>query len=97
MNNRISSKRVGSDVKPILAFENVSKDYGKLRALDSVSLTVNRVADGPAGCEIAINLIPHTVQNTSLRNLVVGRRVNLEIDLIARYVERMLGAPRTAA
>ena len=42
MNNRISSKRVGSDVKPILAFENVSKDYGKLRALDGVSLTVNR-------------------------------------------------------
>ena len=42
MNTRISHKRVGSDVKPILAFENVSKDYGKLRALDGVSLTVNR-------------------------------------------------------
>ena len=62
-------------------------------AIDGVSLTVNRVADGPAGCEIAINLIPHTVQNTSLRNLAVGRGVNLEIDLIARYVERMLSAP----
>lgn len=61
-------------------------------AIDGVSLTVNRVADGPTGCEIAINLIPHTVQNTSLRNLAVGRGVNLEIDLIARYVERMLGA-----
>ena len=62
-------------------------------AIDGVSLTVNRVADGPAGCEIAINLIPHTVQNTNLRSLSVGRRVNLEIDLIARYVERMLAAP----
>jgi riboflavin synthase len=37
-----------------------------------------------------INLIPHTVQNTALGTLQVGSRVNLEIDLIARYVERML-------
>ena len=61
-------------------------------AVDGVSLTVNRVVDSPASCEIGINLIPHTVANTSLRNLAVGRRVNLEIDLVARYVERMLGA-----
>jgi riboflavin synthase len=60
-------------------------------AVDGVSLTVNRVADLPGGCEISINLIPHTVANTSLRALAPGRRVNLEIDLIARYVERMLG------
>ncbi|MCE9659371.1 MAG: riboflavin synthase [Burkholderiales bacterium] len=60
-------------------------------AVDGVSLTVNSVEDRPSGCEIGINLIPHTVQNTSLRGLAVGRRVNLEIDLIARYVERMLG------
>ncbi|MGZ5249650.1 MAG: riboflavin synthase [Caldimonas sp.] len=66
-------------------------------AIDGVSLTVNRVVDAATGCEIAINLIPHTVQNTSLRQLAVGRRVNLEIDLIARYVERMLGAPRPPA
>ena len=60
-------------------------------AVDGVSLTVNRVDDRASGCAIGINLIPHTVQNTSLRGLAVGRRVNLEIDLIARYVERMLG------
>ena len=60
-------------------------------AVDGVSLTVNRVVDTPAGCEIEINLIPHTVQHTSFRGLAVGRAVNLEIDLIARYVERMLG------
>ena len=66
-------------------------------AVDGVSLTVNTVADSAAGCEIGINLIPHTVQNTSLRNLAVGRKVNLEIDPIARYVERMLGLSPQAA
>jgi riboflavin synthase len=66
-------------------------------AVDGVSLTVNRVEDRASGCAVAINLIPHTVQNTSLRGLAVGALVNLEIDLIARYVERMLGlSSRTA-
>ncbi len=60
--------------------------------VNGVSLTVNTVgdlADGK-GCEISINLIPHTVQNTALGQLRQGSSVNLEIDLIARYVERML-------
>ena len=66
-------------------------------AVDGVSLTVNSVEDRTSGCAIGINLIAHTVQNTSLRGFAVGRRVNLEIDLIARYVERMLGlSPRPA-
>ena len=60
-------------------------------AVNGVSLTVNRVQDLEDGCEIGINLIPHTVQNTALGGLKSGSRVNLEIDLIARYVERMLG------
>jgi riboflavin synthase len=58
--------------------------------LNGVSLTVNTVTDLPSGCEISINLIPHTVDNTALNVLVVGTLVNLEIDQIARYVERML-------
>jgi len=58
--------------------------------VNGVSLTVNQVQDGATGCEVSINLIPHTVQNTALHTLAVGRAVNLEIDLIARYVERML-------
>ncbi len=58
--------------------------------INGVSLTVNQVQDSPAGCEMSINLIPHTVQNTALGTLRVGSSVNLEIDLIARYVERML-------
>ncbi|MDO8346862.1 MAG: riboflavin synthase [Rugosibacter sp.] len=61
-------------------------------AVDGVSLTVNRVVDGAAGTDVSINLIPHTVAVTTLRRLVAGRRVNLEIDLIARYVERMRAA-----
>ena len=66
--------------------------------INGVSLTVNRVTDSAQGCEISINLIPHTVQNTALHALQAGARVNLEIDLIARYVERMLGsaAPKAA-
>jgi riboflavin synthase len=66
-------------------------------AVDGVSLTINRVVDSLVACEIGINLIPHTVANTSLHNLAIGRRVNLEVDLIARYVERMLGAAGRAA
>jgi len=62
--------------------------------VNGVSLTVNQVADLADGCELSINLIPHTLENTTLGELKTGRRVNLEIDLIARYVERMLTAPK---
>ena len=61
-------------------------------AVNGVSLTVNRVADNADGCEISINLIPHTVQHTTLGLLKAGAGVNLEIDTVARYVERMLAA-----
>ena len=63
--------------------------------VNGVSLTVNSVRDTQGGCELSINLIPHTVQNTALHALAAGGRVNLEIDLIARYVERMLTAGKT--
>ncbi|MGF6775508.1 riboflavin synthase [Paraburkholderia sp. GAS334] len=58
--------------------------------VNGVSLTVNSVKDTDNGCEFSINLIPHTVEVTTLKNLRAGSKVNLEIDLIARYVERML-------
>jgi len=61
--------------------------------VDGVSLTVNRVEDR----EFSINLIPHTVSVTTLQRLASGSRVNLEIDLIARYVERMMQAEGAAA
>jgi riboflavin synthase len=60
--------------------------------VQGVSLTVNRVTDVEDGCEFSINLIPHTVAVTTLRNLAADSRVNLEIDLIARYAERMMVA-----
>ncbi|WP_428417436.1 riboflavin synthase [Methylibium sp.] len=60
--------------------------------VNGVSLTVNRVTDRADTTEFSINLIPHTLENTTLGTLSVGTRVNLEIDLIARYVERMLGS-----
>ena len=54
--------------------------------VDGVSLTTNAVS----GARFSINLIPHTLEATTLGRLQAGDRVNLEIDLIARYVERML-------
>jgi riboflavin synthase len=65
--------------------------------VNGVSLTVNSVADTAEGSEISINLIPHSVQNTALSALQAGGQVNLEIDLIARYVERMLSSQAVAA
>jgi len=55
--------------------------------VDGVSLTVNTVR----GADFEVNLIPHTCMNTSLGSLRPGRRVNLEVDLLARYLERLLG------
>ena len=66
-------------------------------AVNGVSLTVNRVEDIAPGaasacCRVWINLIPHTIEVTTLRNLKPGDKVNLEVDMIARYLERMLPA-----
>jgi riboflavin synthase len=58
--------------------------------VNGVSLTVNRVDDIANGTQFSINLIPHTVAVTTLKDLKVAQRVNLEIDTIARYVQRML-------
>lgn len=60
--------------------------------VNGVSLTVNRVVDHADGADFSINLIPHTVDVTTLKHLRAGAAVNLEIDLIARYVERMMTA-----
>jgi riboflavin synthase len=57
-------------------------------AVQGVSLTVNRVD----GREFEINLIPHTLAVTTLKHLKPGARVNLEVDLLARYAERLLAA-----
>ena len=74
------------------------RDLGKYLAykgsitVNGVSLTVNSIADRADGTDTSINLIPHTIRSTALGSLAAGSRVNLEIDMIARYVERMLTA-----
>ena len=69
--------------------------------VNGVSLTVNRVVDstlnGKLSTELSINLIPHTIENTALGSLKAGANVNLEIDTVARYVERMLSFEKLAA
>ena len=57
--------------------------------VDGVSLTVN----GVDGVRFELNIVPHTAQQTTLASLAAGQRVNLEVDLIARYLERLLSAP----
>jgi len=68
---------------PYLAFK------GSL-AVDGVSLTINRVEDSEDGCDVTINLIPHTLAVTTLGRLSAGQRVNLEVDSLARYAERIV-------
>lgn len=57
--------------------------------VDGVSLTVNDVEDGSDGTIFALNIIPHTAKVTTLGELETGRTVNLEIDILARYLSRM--------
>lgn len=59
-------------------------------AVNGVSLTINSVEDTAMGALISINLIPHTIEVTTLKRLKPQDYVNLEIDTIARYVERMV-------
>ncbi|MGM9003220.1 riboflavin synthase, partial [Campylobacter jejuni] len=58
--------------------------------LDGVSLTVNEVESLSEGVRFAINVIPHTAQQTNFANVAPGRKVNIEIDILARYLGRML-------
>ncbi|MHA6718459.1 riboflavin synthase [Sphingomonas sp. RS6] len=57
--------------------------------VDGVSLTVNAVSDTPEGVEFHLNIIPHTAQVTTFATLATGQAVNLEIDVLARYLQRM--------
>lgn len=59
-------------------------------AIDGVSLTVNTVRDGTEGCEISVNLIPHTWQATTLHLRKAGDKVNIEVDQLAKQVARIL-------
>jgi riboflavin synthase len=59
-------------------------------ALDGVSLTVNEVEPLSEGVRFVVNIIPHTAQQTSFAELAAGRKINIEIDILARYIGRMM-------
>ena len=61
-------------------------------ALDGVSLTVNKVEDAGDETRFTVNLIPHTADHTTFGNVAAGRKLNLEIDVLARYLQRMTEA-----
>ena len=60
--------------------------------LDGVSLTVNGLEDGDSGTEFSVNIIPHTAQQTTLGELAAGGQCNVEVDVIARYLDRLIAA-----
>lgn len=62
-------------------------------AIDGISLTVNEVA----GCEFAVNIVPHTAAVTTLGDYQPGHAINIEVDLVARYLERLLQGDAAAA
>ena len=80
--SKIIAFRVARDLAPYLAAK------GSV-TVDGVSLTVNAVNDGPEGTDFTVNLIPHTQAVTTLGALEVGQAVNIEIDVLARYLSRM--------
>lgn len=88
----VSSKIAGDSREVVI---RVSKDLAPFIAakgsitVDGVSLTVNAVTDDEAGALFTLNVIPHTAQMTTLGDLDSGRPVNLEIDILARYLARM--------
>jgi riboflavin synthase len=60
--------------------------------LDGVSLTVNEVEDAGDATRFSVNIIPHTAHHTTLGSMAQGRQLNVEIDVLARYLDRMLAA-----
>lgn len=81
------STRLVIEAPPILAPLIAPK--GSI-AVDGVSLTVNAVEDQPDGtCHLHLNIIPHTARWTTLGRAAPGRAVNLEVDILARYLDRM--------
>jgi len=81
------SSRIGIRVDRSLAPAIAQK--GSI-TLDGVSLTVNDVRDAEDGTHFSVNVIPHTKQETTLGDLAQGRQLNVEVDVIARYIDRML-------
>jgi riboflavin synthase len=75
--------RVPSAMAPMIAAK------GSI-TLDGVSLTVNSLEDGGDSTLFGVNIIPHTAQHTTLGELKAGQQLNVEVDVLARYIDRML-------
>lgn len=80
----------------VLAPRNLGRYIARKGSItvDGVSLTVNKIEDRTEGTAFEVNLIPHTLEVTTLSRLSPGAKVNLEIDLVARYLERVLSASK---
>jgi len=89
-------KARGSDARSVRLDVEIPRDNMRYVAkkgsicIDGVSLTVNEVSD----CTFAVNIIPHTAMETIIDEYVVGTQVNIEVDLLARYLERLLDADK---
>ncbi len=83
-----------SDRFVIRAPDNLAKYIAEKGSIcvDGISLTVN----GVAGCEFELNIVPHTLNATTMGEFKVGQHVNLEVDIIARYLERLLLGEKAA-
>ena len=81
----------GGPIPATFTGERYVAEKGSL-CVDGVSLTVNELADGA----VRLNLVPHTAASTRLGSLRAGAAVNLEVDIIAKYVERLMGGDRRA-
>jgi riboflavin synthase len=84
------STRIGTSVQRALGPMIAAK--GSI-ALNGVSMTVNDVRNAQDGTtHFSVNVIPHTAQHTTLGNLTAGQQLNVEVDVLARYIDRMLAA-----
>ncbi len=75
----------GLKLKPRIIWQNISTEKGSI-CINGISLTVNYVE----GAHFTVNIVPHTLQETTLGGMVAGTEVNLEVDLLARYMERLM-------
>lgn len=85
----VSIKEESRSIRLVIRAPDELKHYIAMKGsicIDGTSLTVNKIAD----TDFEINIVPHTQQQTIIKNYKAGTKVNLEVDLIARYLERLL-------
>ena len=96
MNVKESMRSVWMEFKVASSLASFLAEKGSL-ALDGVSLTINQIRDEEDGVWVSVNVIPHTLAMTTLGHLVCGDGVNVEVDLVARYLQRARQVDQTYA